>query len=288
MNNSSYERLRDAERIAKRAYRRFKSKLSKDERAGYSLFVDLVAVVKNSERFLLQSRVLEAGLEADPKFVSISALYENLKELDFDACAALNAKSLGIPSVDVFIHFVPEAKSFPVVRFFILDRDIFTASMTSSLFKSLMFDFFRNHNVAEIKADMVTLRHNATTEKDPDGRIESFVSLAYFVSSVIFEKPTTQGEQRHARISDCDYVRGPNGRYEAHNYYTYICEHSDAQDFRNSVREKRQAHGFTGTGGTKAFHYRQAHWRYYRELGKEVFVRGFFAGRKKPEVNVVR
>ena len=65
-------------------------------------------------------------------------------------------------------------------------------------------------------------------------------------------------------------------------------QHSDAQDYRNSVREKRRAYGLTGTGGTKAFHYRQAHWRYYKELGREVFVRGYFAGRHKPEVNVIR
>jgi hypothetical protein len=288
MKKGSYEELKEAERIVKKAYRRWKNKLSSDERVGYLLFLQLLDTVKNSERFLLKAQVLKAGLESDQELISISDLDGSLKELEFEACAAFHGKVLGVPSVNVFVHFAPKAKSFPVVRFFILDRDIFTASMTSSVFKRFMFDFFRNYNVVELKADMVTLHHNATEEKDPDGRFGTYVSLASFVSSVIFEKSTTQGEQRHARISDCDYVRGPNGRYEAYNYYTYICEQADAQQFRNSVREKRQAHGFTATGGTKAFHFRQAHWRYYQELGRDVFVRGYYAGRHKPEVNVIR
>lgn len=288
MNKSSYERLKKAEGIVRKAYRRFKNKLSNDERVGYHLFLGLLDAVKNSERFLLNSKVLSLGLEANPKLFSISDLEATLKELEFEACAAFYGKVLGVLSVDTFIHFVPKAKSFPMVQFFVVDQDILTTSMTSSVFKSFMFDFFRNYHVLELKVDKITLHHNVSEEKNPDGRFGTYVSLACFVSSVVFEKPTTQGEQRHARISDCEYVRGPNGLYEAQNYYTYICDQADAQDYRNSVREKRQAFGFTGTGGTKAFHYRQAHWRYYRELGKEVFVRGFFAGRKKPEVNVVR
>lgn len=288
MAKSSYERLRVAERIVKKAYRRWKNKLSGDERTGYALFLELLEAVEKSERFLLNAQVLQAGLTADLQLSSISNLDRNLKVLEFDACAAFSAKALGVPSVDTFVHFIPKTKSSPVVRFFSLDRDILTISMTCSAFKSFMVDFCLNHNAVELKEDMVTLRHNVCSEKDLHGRLSTFVSLASFVSSAIFERPTTQGEQRHARISDCDYVQGPNGRYEAQNHYTYICEHSDANQFRNSVRAKRQAHGFTGTGGTKAFHYRKAHWRYYQELGRDVFVRGYYAGRHKPEVNVIR
>lgn len=286
--NNSYERLRVAARIVKKSYRRWKNKMSDDELNGYRLFLVLLDAVKDSERFLLKSRVLKDHSKINQARRDFSNLHRILKDLEFDVCAAFSAKALGAPGVDTFIHFVPNKRGFPVAHFFILSHKIFTASMTCSDFKTLMSNFFLNFSVVEFKEDDITLLHNFGDESDPDGRFDTYVSLAFFVLSVIFERPTIQGGRSYARISDCEYVIGPNSRYEAQNYYTYICEHSDAQDYRNSVREKRQAYGFTGTGGTKAFHYRQAHWRYYRELDKEVFVRGFFAGRHKPEVNVIR
>ncbi|APO85830.1 hypothetical protein [Marivivens sp. JLT3646] len=288
MTKSSYEELKEAGRIVKKSYRRWKNKLTVNEQAGYDLFLKLIFTVADSERFLIGAKALEGQMLETWQNPTDPVFERNLQELDFDACAAFSAQVIEQPYFEMFMHFVPNIGSCPEVRVYALDRAILTKSMTCLAFKKFMSDFQLNYSVLKSRDNKITLTYYDIEESEQEDRLDFLVDAAAVVSSIILEKPDAKEAQRRARISDCDYVKGPNGRYEAQNYYTYICDQADAQNYRNSVREKRRAYGFTGTGGTKAFHYRQAHWRYYRELGKEVFVRGFYAGRKKPEVNVVR
>lgn len=288
MNNSAFENLKAAERIVKKGYRRWRNKLSPNELLGYNLFAELVSTVHASERFLLSSKVLEANTKAETKYVTKVAFKNHLENLEFDICSAFNGKIIGSKDCDVFVHFAPKTKGLSKITVYVLDHKFLKTSMTRSTFSELVQQFYLRCSGIKIQDEDVDVNYYSVEENPTKKRLNYVLPLAALVLLTALEKPDAKGEQRHARISDCDYVRGANGRYEAHNYYTYICEQADAQQFRNSVREKRQAHGYTGTGGTKAFHFRKAHWRYYQELGRDVFVRGYYAGRHKPEVNVIR
>jgi hypothetical protein len=112
--------------------------------------------------------------------------------------------------------------------------------------------------------------------------------MAQTLSSIILHKQEEQATVPLARMGNCIFARAANGTYEARNHYTYVCEQSKAPRYRRLVNEKHRAHGFTGTGGTKAFHYNCSHWRYYKNLGRHVFVQGYFAGRQKPKVQVIQ
>lgn len=301
MKDSAYERLKNIEKLVKKSYRRWKNKLSLQEQQGYECFKKLVLEVSAAERFLVDGKALmsrfvdwEFGVKDSSGKLTIrnghliDPLLEVLADLDFPVCAAVSGETFDFEGFDIFFLFSKDDVGQDLVQAYCVDTCIEKLSSSCSDFREYLSQVVPNYTGVHFDRDMVNLLCKVQHEMDPENRLAAVTTLAAHMSNLIFKKSDAEVRSRYARISDCDYVRGPNGRYEAQSYYTYICDQADAQDFRNSVRKKRHAYGFTGTGGTKAFHYRQAHWRYYRELGREVFVRGYFAGRHKPEVNVIR
>lgn len=301
MRNNCYERLKNVEKAVKKSYRRWRNKLSPEEHRGYKCFEKLVFEVGAAERFLVGGKALEACFEEHEFGVKdrngkitirnghlIDPLLEAFVDLNFTLCAAVSGEVFEFKNLDLFLIFSKDDMGRKLVQAYGVDTCLEKVSSSCSDFREYLSQVVPNYTCVSFEEDMVYVSYLIQQGDDPKNRLAAVTTVAAHMSNLILERSEAEMRGRYARISDCDYVRGPNGRYEAHNYYTYICDQSDAQQFRNSVREKRQAHEFTGTGGTKAFHFRKAHWRYYQELDKDVFVRGYYAGRHKPEVNVIR
>lgn len=301
MKDNCYERLQIFEKVVKKSYGRWRKKLSKTEREGYEMFEALLSEVSAAERFLLDGKALLACFEQKEFGVKdlngsikirnghlIDPLLDTFVSLDFTICAAVSGEKFELDNFDLFYFFSKDEAGGDIIKTYFVNTCLQDVTSSCSSFREYLSVFVVNHTCVRFGAEKVNLTCSLSPGKDPENRIAAVTTMAAHMCNLIFSHSENQVEKRYARISDCDYVRGPSHRYEAKNFYTYICENTDAKEFRDFVREKRHAHGFTGTGGTKAFHYRQAHWRYYRELGKHVFVKGFYAGRHKPQVNVIR
>ena len=306
MKNIPYERLHEFEKKVKRMYRRYKNKLKKDELAGYVFFRLLVAHVAKSERFLVDkdcfenfSETLQASKEkesnhnrGDVTDCKLSLL-KNLDLMNFNSCVAVETAHASRNRFDVFtcFEFTEDSERTESIVFFSIFHKEVQNIEDKEQFKLFLARFYRDHFtlVPRRKSDEKTKLYYTTAHKlDPNFYLEASYCMAEALSAIFLHKQADHAAAPLARMTDCIFTRTGNGAYEAKNHYTYVCDQDTAPRYRRLVNEKHRSHGFTGRGGTKAFHYKSPHWRYYASKDEYVFVRGFFAGRHKPEVNVIR
>ena len=306
MKNNAYERLHEFEKKVKRMYRRYKNKLTKDELAGYAFFRRLVACVDKNERFLVDkdcfenfAETLHAGKEkeanhnrGDVTDYKLS-LSKNLDLMNFNACVAVEAEHLSGSKLDLFACFEcveGNGQDKEVLFFSIFHKDAENIECKED-FKLFLARLYGDHVSLVPRSkhnESARLFYNKLNKRDPNSWMEASYWTAQALSAIVLHKQADHAAAPLARMTDCIFTRTGNGAYEAKNHYTYVCDQDTAPRYRRLVNEKHRSHGFTGTGGTKAFHYKSPHWRYYASKDEYVFVRGFFAGRHKPKVNVIR
>lgn len=306
MKNSPYERVHMLKKPVKRMYRRYKNKLTKDELAGYEAFRLLVDCVEKNERFLVDKDCFQNFLKNLCKSTEGGAdhyrgdfndnkpsLLKNLDAINFNICVAVEMDTNSHEKFDLFtcFEFLEDDDKAKFISFFTIGHEEAENIESKEVFKSFLCRFYTDHFA--LVRDRSHCRHtqlyyNVDTKRDPQDWIKEGYSLAAALSTIILHKQDDHAAAPLVRMSDFNFARASNGSYEARNHYTYVCEQSKAPRYRRLINEKHREHGFTGTGGTKAFHFKSPHWRYYASKDEYVFVRGFFAGRQKPEVNVIR